>query len=137
MLSENSNRNVSLCSKACSKTPTTKRKLAIFFSGREKKGLICTTAGHSKKKTIGKSLTLFSENFENQLEPKTSHRITLQGMRQELHEPVDDFISRIKNLAVKCQFRDNAEVEDRGLDQLIWVQKTLMFKKLLLHETKH
>ena len=31
-----------------------------------------------------------------------------------------DFISRLKNLAAKCQFRDNAEVEDRVLDQLIW-----------------
>ena len=44
------------------------------------------------------------EKFANQLEPKTSHRIhryTLQGMRQEPHEPVDDFVSRIKNLAAK------------------------------------
>ena len=57
------------------------------------------------------------------MEPKTSHRIhryTLQGMRQEQGEPVDDFISRLKNLAAKCQFRDDAEVEDRVLDQLIW-----------------
>ena len=28
-------------------------------------------------------------------------------------------ILRLKNLAAKCQFRDNAEVEDRVLDQLI------------------
>ena len=45
--------------------------------------------------------------FENQLKPKMSHRIhryTLQGMRQEQCEPVDDFISRLKNLVLKCQF---------------------------------
>jgi len=53
-------------------------------------------------------------------------------MRQEQGEPVDDFISRLKDLAVKCQFRDNAEVEDRVLDHLIWgsrnpdVQKSLI-----------
>jgi len=41
-------------------------------------------------------------------------------MRQEQGEPVDDFISRLKDLAAKCQFRDNSEVEDRVLDQLIW-----------------
>ena len=45
--------------------------------------------------------------FENQLKPKMSHRIhryTLQGMRQEQCEPMDDFISRLKNLVLKCQF---------------------------------
>ena len=40
-------------------------------------------------------------------------------MRQEPGEAVDNFISRIKNLAAKCQFRDTAKVEDRVLDQLI------------------
>ena len=77
--------------------------------------------------------------FENQLEPKTSHRIhryTLQRMRQELHEPVDDFISRIKNLAVKCQFRGNAEVEDRVLDQLIWGSKNPDVQKALITRDK-
>ena len=45
---------------------------------------------------------------------------------------MDDFISRLKNLAAKCKFRDNAEIEDRVLDRLIWgssnpdVQKSLI-----------
>ena len=79
------------------------------------------------------------EWFENQLEPKTSHRIhryTLQEMQQEQCEPVDDFISRLKNLAAKCQLRDNNEVEDRVLDQLIWgsnnsdIQKSLISREI-------
>ena len=80
------------------------------------------------------------EKFENQLEPKTSHRIhryTLQGMRQGPHEPVDDFVSRIKNLAAKCQFRDDIEVEDRVKTNLLGVQKTPTFKNRSSLATKH
>ena len=79
------------------------------------------------------------QKFENQLEPKTSHRIpryTLQGMQQEPDEPVNDFISRIKHLAAKCQFRDNAEVEDRVLDQLIWGSKNPDVQKSLITRDK-
>ena len=46
-----------------------------------------------------KKLDVIFERFENQLEPKTSHQIhryTLQGIRQEQGEPVNDFISRLK-----------------------------------------
>ena len=48
------------------------------------------------------------------------NRYTLQGIQQEHGEPVDDFFSRLKNLAAKCQFCENAEIEDRVVDQLIW-----------------
>ena len=57
-------------------------------------------------------------------------------MRQEPDEPVDDFISRIKNLAAKCQFRDNIEVEDRALDQLIWGPKNPDVQKSLITRDK-
>ena len=96
----------------------------LLWSGE--KGLDMYNSWTFEKEDDRKKPAVSFGKFENQLEPKTSHRIhryTLQGMRQELHEPVDDFISRIKNLAVKCQFRDNAEVEDRVLDQLIWGAK--------------
>ena len=53
-------------------------------------------------------------------------------MRQEQGEPVDDFISRLRNLAAKCQFRDNIEVEDRDLDQLIWGSKNPEVQKSLI-----
>jgi len=57
-------------------------------------------------------------------------------MRQEQGEPVDDFISRLKNLAAKCQFRDNAEVEDRVLDQLIWGSRNPDVQKSLISRDK-
>jgi len=110
-------------------------KVSYILLWLGEKGLdIYNTWTFAKEEDRKKPAIIF-ERFENQLEPKTSHRIhryTLQGMRQEQGEPVDDFISRLKNLAAKCQFRDNAEVEDRVLDQLIWgsrnpdVQKSLM-----------
>ena len=73
------------------------------------------------------------------MEPKTSHRIhryTLQGMRQEQSEQVGDFISRLKNLAAKCQFHDSTEVEDRVLDQLIWGSKNPDVQKSLIGRDK-
>lgn len=50
--------------KSVHKDTDDERNLATFYSGKEKKGLICTTAGHSKKKTTGKSLALFSKNSQ-------------------------------------------------------------------------
>ena len=57
-------------------------------------------------------------------------------MRQEQCEPVDDLISRLKNLAAKCQFRDNAKVEDRVLDQLIWGSNNSDVQKSLISRDK-
>ena len=57
-------------------------------------------------------------------------------MRQEQGEPVNDFISRLRNLAAKCQFRDNTEVEDRVLDQLIWGSKNPEVQKSLIGRDK-
>ena len=49
---------------------------------------------------------------------------------------MDDFISRLKNLAAKCQFRDSAEVEDRVLDQLIWGSRNPDGQKSLISRDK-
>jgi len=49
---------------------------------------------------------------------------------------VDDFISRLKNLAAKCQFRDNAELKDRVLDQLIWGSRNPDVQKSLISRDK-
>ena len=109
----------------------------LLWSGE--KGLdIFNSWTFTKEEDKRKPANIF-ERFENQLEPKTSHRIhryTLQGMRQEQCEPVDDFISRLKNLAAKCQFRDNAEVEDRVLDQLIWGSNNSDIQKSLISRDK-
>ena len=109
----------------------------LLWSGE--KGLDIYNSWTFTKEEDRKKPAIIFERFENQLEPKTSHRIhryTLQEIRQELGEPVDDFISRLKNLAAKCQFRDNAEVEDRVLDQLIWGSRNPDVQKSLISRDK-
>ena len=49
---------------------------------------------------------------------------------------MDDFIARLKNPAAKCEFRDNAEVEDRVLDQLIWGSSNADVQKSLISRDK-
>ena len=39
-------------------------------------------------------------------------------------------------LSAKCQFRDNAEVEDRVLDQLIWGSRNPDIQKSLISRDK-
>ncbi len=92
----------------------------------------------------GKDPKKILNRFMEHLEPRTNHRIhryTLQGMRQEQGESVDNFVAKIKNIGTKCKFSGNEELEDRLLDQLIWgtndpeVQKSLIgrAKKLTLN----
>ena len=109
----------------------------LLWSGE--KGLDIYNSWTFTKQEDKKKPAIIFERFENQLEPKTSyriHRYTLQGMRQEQCEPVDNFISRLKNLAAKCQFRDKAEVEDRVLDQLIWGSSNADIHKSLISRDK-
>ncbi|XP_035658200.1 uncharacterized protein K02A2.6-like [Branchiostoma floridae] len=77
------------------------------------------------------------EKFEKHLEPKTNHRIfryEFQSMRQGPEESISDYMSRLKNVADKCNFKDKTEKDGRLLDQMIWgcaykkVQKTLIGK---------
>ncbi|CAI9720143.1 Hypothetical predicted protein [Octopus vulgaris] len=77
------------------------------------------------------------EKFERHLEPRSNHRIhryEFQGLKQDPQETIDNFLSRLKNVAEKCKFRDK---EERIVDQLIWgcahkeVQKSLIGKDTL------
>ena len=53
-------------------------------------------------------------------------------MRQDPSETADDFVTKLKSIAAKCKFRDDKEMQDRIVDQLIWgsahkdVQKVLI-----------
>ncbi|CAI9721422.1 Hypothetical predicted protein [Octopus vulgaris] len=77
------------------------------------------------------------EKFERHLEPRSNHRIhryEFQGLKQDPQETIDNFQSRLKNVAEKCKFKDR---EERIVDQLIWgcahkeVQKSLIGKDAL------
>ena len=114
-------------------------KVSYILLWSAEKGLDIYNSWAFTKEEDRKKPDVIFERFANQLEPKTSHRIhryTLQGIRQEQGEPVDDFISRLKKLAAKCQFRDNAEIEDRVLDQLIWGSRNPDVQKSLISRDK-
>ncbi|CAI9715336.1 Hypothetical predicted protein [Octopus vulgaris] len=77
------------------------------------------------------------EEFERHLEPRLNHRIhryEFQGLKQDPQETIDNFLSRLKNVAEKCKFKDK---DERIVDQLIWgcahkeVQKSLIGKDAL------
>ena len=66
-----------------------------------------------------KDPTKILDRFMEHLGPRTNHRIhryTLQGMRQDQGESVDNFITKIKNIGVKCKFNGNEELK---IDYLI------------------
>ena len=62
------------------------------------------------------------ERFEKHLQPKVNSwlsRFELQQMRQNASEPVDDFVARCRNVAAKCKFSDEVEIQIRLIEQLI------------------
>ncbi|CAI9734445.1 Hypothetical predicted protein [Octopus vulgaris] len=83
------------------------------------------------------------DKFERHLEPRSNHRIQryeFQGLKQAPQETIDNFLSRLKNVAEKCKFKDR---EERIVDQLIWrcahkeVQKSLIVKCRKTREDPH
>ena len=85
------------------------------------------------------------EKFQTQIEPKTNFRVArlfLQRMKQEQNESFDDFISRCKLQAHKCNFRDDTEFNERIIEQAITgtchpeVQKELLGKDKTLNLDK-
>ena len=86
------------------------------------------------------------DRFETQLAPKHNFRIArlyLQNYRQNETESADDFISRLKLQAQKCDFKDMEESNERVIEQFIAgvkhkdLQKDLLSKdkKLTLEQT--
>ena len=62
------------------------------------------------------------ERFERHLAPKVNHRLAryqLQQLKQMQEESIDDFMTRCRNQATKCKFRDDTDVGERLIEQLI------------------
>ena len=62
------------------------------------------------------------EKFLEQLAPQVNFRIArfyLQNYSQNETENIDDFLARCRLQAHKCKFRDERELEERVIDQLI------------------
>ncbi len=62
------------------------------------------------------------KKYEDYIAPKANHRsarLLLQRIRQSETEGIDDFINRLRLHARHCRFKDNAETEERVIEQLI------------------
>lgn len=75
------------------------------------------------------------EKFSAQIEPQENfriHRFEFQRYTQRSSESVDDFFSRCKEKAMKCRFKDNAELEERIIEVLISGMRSAETRKKLL-----
>ena len=60
--------------------------------------------------------------FESNFEPKSNFRLArfrLRELKQDQNEPVDSFLTRLRQEASKCNFTSIDNMEDNILDQLI------------------
>ena len=79
------------------------------------------------------------DKFQTHFEPVTTHRLyryQLMNTRQG-NLPVDSYIKELKCLALKCKFRDNSDMEDHMLDQLIWGCSSNEVQKLLIGKNEN
>ena len=68
-----------------------------------------------------KKLSVLWNGFARMIEPKTNYRLNrfnLQRYRQAEHESVDEYMTRCKLQAKKCNFRDAIETDERLIEQL-------------------
>ena len=79
------------------------------------------------------------EKFLPQLEPQINFRIarfSLQNYAQNETENIDDFLARCRLKARKCKFRDEQELEERIIDQLIVGTRFPELQKQLLSKNE-
>ena len=77
------------------------------------------------------------ERFEKHVAPKVNHRLAryqLQQLRQTNDEFVDVFLTRCRNQATRCRFRDNDETDERLIEQLIVGTKHKKVQERLLEK---
>ena len=78
--------------------------------------------------------TLFGKKLNHRV-TKSNYRLNrfrLQKFKQTTAESVDEFMTRCKEQARKCQFRDAVETEERLIEQLIMVVKHAKIQEKLL-----
>ena len=79
------------------------------------------------------------EKFLQQLRPQINFRIarfSLQNYDQNETENIDDFLARCRLKARKCKFRDEQELEERIIDQLIVGTRLPELRKQLLSKNE-
>lgn len=86
-----------------------------------------------------KDPTVVWSKFMAQIQPKENFRVArlyLQKFAQRDSETIDDFLSRLKLHAQKCEFKDDAEFQDRVIEQFIAGVKYTEVQKDLLGKDK-
>ena len=79
------------------------------------------------------------DKFTQQIQPKENFRVArlyLQKYAQRGDETVDEFLSRLKLHAKKCEFKDDKEFQDRVIEQFIAGVKYTDLQKELLGKDK-
>uniref|UniRef100_A0A0L8H969 Retrotransposon gag domain-containing protein n=1 Tax=Octopus bimaculoides TaxID=37653 RepID=A0A0L8H969_OCTBM len=113
-----------------------RRKVSYILLWMGEKGLDLFNSWDMSESDFSNPDTLL-EKCERYQEPRSNHRIhryEFQGLKQDPQETINNFLSRLKNVAEKCRFKDK---DERIVDQLIWgcahkeVQKSLIGKDAL------
>ena len=85
-----------------------------------------------------KKLSVLWNGFARMIEPKTNYRLNrfnLQRYRQAEHESVDEYMTRCKLQAKKCNLRDAIETDERLIEQLtVGIKHARIQEKLLSHD---
>ena len=79
------------------------------------------------------------EKFLEQIEPQVNFRIArfcLQNYSQKETENIDDFLARCRLQAQKCKIREEREMEERIIDQIIAEIKFPELQKQLLSKNE-
>ena len=83
-------------------------------------------------------LSVLWNGFARMIEPKTNYRLNrfnLQRYRQAEHESVDEYMTRCKLQAKKCNFRDAIETDERLIEQLtVGIKHARIQEKLPSHD---
>ena len=84
-----------------------------------------------------KNPSILWERFEQHVATKINHRLAqyqLQQFKQKIDESVDDFLTRCRNQASKCRFRDKIESDELLIEQLIVGRKHKKLQERLLEK---
>lgn len=105
----------------------------LLFAGAE--GLKIFNSWSLSKEDAAKTDTVW-EKFITHVEPKTNFRIArfqLQATKQG-NESIDSFVSKIRLQALKCKFRDDQEIHERVIEQIILGTRHAELQKTLLEK---
>ena len=92
----------------------------LLLSGKE--GLIRYYSWSFGNDADRRNPAVILEKFLEQIEPQDNFRIVrfyLQNYLQKETENIDDLLARCRLQAQKCKFRDEHEIEERIIDQII------------------